>query len=74
MKLNVDAGFDEDKLEGSVDATIRDHNGKFIEAANEKMSVCFDAFTPEGTAVRFGLNLARTVGCNKLELESDKPL
>jgi hypothetical protein len=36
VKLNVDAGFDHDSLEGSVGAVIRDHNGKFIAAANEK--------------------------------------
>lgn len=71
MKLNVDAGFDQDQLEGTVGAIIRDHDGKSIAAANEKMSFCFYAFTAEATAVRFGLNLARTLGCSKLELVSD---
>ena len=38
---NVDAGFDHDQLEGMVDTITRDHNGKFIAAANEKMSFLF---------------------------------
>lgn len=66
MKLNVDVGSDCDSLEGSVGAVIRDHNGKFVVAANQKIEICYDSFTAEALAVRFGLNLARTVGCSKL--------
>ena len=71
VKLNVDAGFDHDSLEGSVGAIIRDHNGNFVAAANEKLNICYDAITVEAIAVRFGLNLARAAGCNKIELNSD---
>ena len=35
-KLNVDAGFDMDTLEGSVGIVLHDHNGMFIAVANEK--------------------------------------
>jgi len=71
MKLNVDSGFDRDLLEGSVGAIIRDYNGKFIAAANERVDICYDSFTAEALAVRFGLNLARTIGCSKIVINSD---
>ena len=59
----------EDQREGVVGAIICDHSGEFIAPTSEKMSFCFDAFTPKATTVRFRLNLARIVGCNKVELE-----
>ncbi|KAI4994410.1 hypothetical protein ZWY2020_029458 [Hordeum vulgare] len=71
MKLNIDAGFDQDLLEGFVGAIIRDQSGQFIAAANERIDICFDSFTAEALAVRFGLNLARTVGCSRIVVSSD---
>ncbi|KAI5016861.1 hypothetical protein ZWY2020_037239 [Hordeum vulgare] len=71
MKLNVDARFDQDLLEGSVRAVIRDQSGQFIAAANERIDICFDSITAEALAVRFGLNLARTVGCSRIVVSSD---
>ena len=71
LKMNVDASFDSDLLQGIVGAVIRDHKGRFVAAANEKINVCNDVFTAEALAVRFGMNLARTVGCCKLQIESD---
>ena len=44
---------------------------KFIAAANERKDICYDSFTTEALTVRFGLNLARTVGCNKVVINSD---
>jgi hypothetical protein len=64
-------GFDSDTLEGSVGAVLRDHSGQFLLAANEKLDICFDSFTAEAIAVRFGMNLARTMGCSKVEICSD---
>ncbi|KAE8814898.1 hypothetical protein D1007_07915 [Hordeum vulgare] len=37
---------------GSIGAVIRDHNGKFIAAAHEKLEICNDAFTTEAIAIR----------------------
>ena len=71
IKLNIDAGFDSDTLEGSVGAVLRDHSGRFIAAANEKLDTCFDSFIAEAIAVRFGMNFARTMGCSKVEICSD---
>ena len=51
VKLNVDADFDVDTLEGTVGAVLRDHKGKFIAAANEKIGICFDSFTAEAIAL-----------------------
>ena len=52
MKLNVDTGFDQDLLEGSVGAVIRDQSGQFIATANEKVDICIDSFTAEALAVK----------------------
>ena len=43
----MDAGFDQENLSGSLGASICDHTGKFIAAANERLSSCYDAFTAE---------------------------
>lgn len=71
VKLNIDAAFDADSLQGAVGAVLRDSSGKFIAAANEKLDVCHDAFTAEAISLRFGLNLARNTGCNRLQINSD---
>ena len=71
MKLNLDAGFDHDNLNGTVGAILRDDNGKFIAAANERLNFCYDSFSAEATAVRFRLNLAHKVGCSKIVVVSD---
>ena len=36
MKLNMDAGFDNDLLEGTVGAVLRDHKGKFVAPRKKK--------------------------------------
>lgn len=58
-------------LQGIIGEVLRDHDGKFIAAVNEKSEFCFDAFMAEALALRFGLNFARTVECNKVEVNSD---
>lgn len=37
VKLNVDAAFDADLLQGAVGAVLRHCHGKFMAAANEKI-------------------------------------
>ncbi|KAI5005781.1 hypothetical protein ZWY2020_033024 [Hordeum vulgare] len=71
VKLNVDAGFNHDLLQGSVGAIIRDQKGQFIAATNDRIDICYDPNTAEALAVRFGLNLARTIGCSKIVVNSD---
>ncbi|XBI48054.1 hypothetical protein VPH35_111878 [Triticum aestivum] len=71
VKLNVDGAFDPDLLQGSYGVVIRDSSGKFIAAGNGKIEWCGDALMAEAMALRFGLNLATTVGCNRIEVNSD---
>ncbi|KAE8799616.1 putative protease Do-like 14 [Hordeum vulgare] len=71
VELNVDVAYDMDTLQGSVGAVIRDHNGRSIIVANGKIDICFDSFTAEAIAIRFGMNLVRTVGYSKIEINSD---
>jgi hypothetical protein len=68
VKLNIDVELDMDTLEGSVGAVLRDHNWKFIVAANAEVYICFDSFTREAIVVRFGMNLASDV-CKLLGID-----
>ena len=74
MKLNVDVGFSHDNLNGTFGTILQDDNGKIIVAANERLNFCYDSFSAEANAVTFGLNLAQTVGCSKIEVVSDNEL
>ena len=62
MKLNVEAAFDSDSLQGVIGAILRDDRGTLIATMNEKLDVCVDAFMAEPMALGFGLNLAQSVG------------
>ena len=55
-KLNVDASFDVDSHVDLVGAVLRDHTGKIMVAANERIQICLDSFTVEAIEVRFGIN------------------
>ena len=67
----MDAGFDQDNLNGSVGAIIRNHSEQFIVAANEILSSCYDAFTPEAIAVIFRLDIESMVGCCNIKVALD---
>lgn len=71
VKINVDASFDADTLKGTTGAVIRDSKGGFIAAANSKIDVVFDALSAEAYAIKHGLSLAQTVGCNRIIISSD---
>lgn len=60
--------FDPNSLEGSVGYTSRP---QWKLQQTKKNDICFDSFTVEAIAVRFGMNLARTVGCSKVKINSD---
>ena len=70
-KLNVDASFDPDLLQGTVGAVLRETTGNFLAASNNIVGVCMDVFMVEALALRFGLNLTTSMGCNKWILNSD---
>lgn len=71
VKLNVDRAFHPDLLQGSYGVVIRDSSGKFVVAGNGKIEWCGDALMAEVMALLFGLNLATTVGCNRIEVNSN---
>lgn len=71
VKLNVDGGFDLDLLQGTYGAVIRDSNREFIAVGNGKIEWCGDAIMAGAMALRFGLNLASSVGCKRTDENSD---
>lgn len=50
---------------------IRDSKGDFIAAANTRIDVVMDALSAEAYAMKEGLKLAQTIGCNRIILSSD---
>lgn len=62
VAINVDAGFDMNLGTGSVGAVIRDDNGQFIAASNQKLTTVIDAATVEATTVLHGLYLLIKLG------------
>lgn len=71
VKINVDASFDADSLSGSMGAVIRDDAGLFIVGANKRIPWCADAHVAEAEALRMGLDLACSVGCHRIMVNSD---
>ncbi|KAE8795187.1 hypothetical protein D1007_29920 [Hordeum vulgare] len=71
IELNVDASFDPDLLQGIVGVALRDNVDKFIATSKYVIDVCLDVFMAEALALRYGLNLAMSVDCNKLIVNSD---
>lgn len=71
VKLNVDAAFDWDLLQGAMGAVIRDDRGHMVVAGNKLIDSCYDVLTVEAMALKFGLNMALTAGCNRLIVNSD---
>lgn len=54
MKLNIDAMFDPNSMQGAVGAMMRDSNGNFLVVVNEKIEACYEALTTRSTSLRFG--------------------
>ena len=71
IKLNVDASFLADEGSGATTAVLRDEKGRFIVAQCKFIQFAADVVTTEAMAMRDGLNLANTLGFNRVEAESD---
>jgi ribonuclease HI len=71
VKINVDASFDADTLKGTTGVVIRDSKGGFIAAANSKIEVALDALSAEAHAIKHGLSLGQSIGCNRIIISSD---
>lgn len=71
VKLNVDAGFRSEELQGAVGAILRDDKGSFIAASNDYLEHVANATMAEAYALRHGLLLAQQLGIRNLIVESD---
>jgi ribonuclease HI len=71
VKLNVDASFDMNELCGATGAVLRDSKGSFIAASSCKLEYVFDVLSAETLALKNGIMLAQSVGCNRLICCSD---
>ena len=71
VKLNVDAAFDHDLLQGTVGVVLKDDKGRFIVRGNWWIEWCDNVLTAEVLALKFGLFLAQKAGCNRLVVNSD---
>lgn len=71
VKLNVDASFDADDLRGTTGAVIRESKGNFVAASNSRIEFVHDSMSAEIHALKQGLILAQSLGCNKVVCCSD---
>jgi ribonuclease HI len=71
VKVNVDASFDADDLRGATGAVIRDCHGAFLAASRGRLEFVHDAMTAEVHALKQGLLLAQSLGCNRVICCSD---
>jgi hypothetical protein len=53
------------------EAILRDVRGLFIACCNSLLPIVEDATSAEAMALRKGLDLASSLGCNRLLVESD---
>ena len=71
VKLNVDTSFNPDRGTGATGSIIRDEKGFFVAGRNCILPFVEDAYTAEACALRDGMSLAESMGCNKLIVHSD---
>jgi hypothetical protein len=72
VKLNIGAGFLLDLGTGSTGAIIRDDRGFFLAARCCGISLVSYASIAEARALRDGLLLSGQMGCNRLEVNSNR--
>ncbi|KAE8797118.1 Ketohexokinase [Hordeum vulgare] len=71
IKINVDTSFNGDTMSGASEAIARDNNGDFVAAPSWFCPHVRSVDSVELIAVRNGIFLAASLGCNSLEIESD---
>jgi hypothetical protein len=71
VKINVDASFYADLHAGSIGAIARDYQGSFIAAKAVYLPHVASLAMAEAIAMREGLSLATSLGCNNIIAESD---
>jgi ribonuclease HI len=58
IKINTDASFSKDMMEGGTGLVVRDHQGKLLSAQARWYENITDARTMEALAIRDGATLA----------------
>jgi hypothetical protein len=71
VKLNVDASFFEDEKAGGTSDVLRDYQGNFIAASCKYLPHVASSEMAEAIAMKVGLGLANSIGCNVVLVESD---
>jgi ribonuclease HI len=71
VKLNVDASFHEDGKTGAIGTVLRNARGEFIAASSMFLANVDSVVMAEAHAMKEGLSLAVTLGCNNVIAESD---
>jgi ribonuclease HI len=71
VKVKVDAFFFKDSRSGAVGATLRDYQGLFIAASCKFIPHLTSAMMAEAMAMKEGLSLANSKGCNSVIAEGD---
>jgi len=71
LLLNVDASYTPELGSGGTGAIIRDSMGSFLGASVNYLEFMSDVITAEVNALREGLVLAQTMGCNRIRIQAD---
>jgi hypothetical protein len=71
VKINSDAAFYADKGSGATSYVIRDHLGRFVTAQAQWHVNLLDAEMGEALACRDAVVLARQLGLQRVQLETD---
>ena len=69
--LNVDASFSEDEHAGACGDVIRDCRGMFIATSIAKLLHVPNIVSAEAAALVEGLKLAKSIGCNSINVQMD---
>lgn len=71
LLMNTDAAFDSSLNNGSTGVVIRDDKGGVVAAANHYLNHVVDAQMAEAYALKHGLELAQSLGMNRIQIQTD---
>ena len=67
----MDTSFDEDDLRGTTGVVVCDSANKFVVGANSKIPHAQYVLIVKALALKQGLFLAQSIGCNRVVINSD---
>jgi ribonuclease HI len=71
IKCNVDASFHAEDRRGATGVVLRNHDGRYIVGRAKWYDNCLNVLATEALACRDGVLLARELGMQRLQLETD---